>query len=254
MEKWKPLNMEVRSWAISHVLRLEQTSISALKAILRMFKTDSKTLGNQSSALQFKSRIDLLFDLEEIDKTEYNHLIKLMEIRNQFAHNPNAISFSEFDKINPEINRYLLKHCPADLENENDIEIKLKSVFVELFKNTAAKLLSIEIEYTNGIEREMRRFINDKIVENVDKIWTNAIERKIERNSNIPRLYLLESNENEVEDFYNDFRIAMTEFSLQELNKLEGKENTIFKQKEAIKERIERVILDKGKTKLGDST
>jgi hypothetical protein len=100
MQQWKPLNMKLRSSVIGQVLRLEQTSSSALKAILRLFKEQSKTLGNTSSALSFKSKIDLLLDLEEISKTEYSHLLKLMEIRNQFAHNPNAISFISFQTIN----------------------------------------------------------------------------------------------------------------------------------------------------------
>lgn len=244
MEKWKPLNMELRSWAISHVLRLEQTSSSALRAILRMFKTDSKTLGNQSSALPFKSKIDLLLDLEEITKTEYSHLLKLMEIRNQFAHNPNATSFTEFDNINEDINKYLLKHCPADLVAEEDLENKLKSIFVELFKQTAGKLLSIEIEYRGGIHKEMRRYINDKIVENIDYIWTTAIDRNKERKSEIPRLYLLGSDENEVEEFYSDFKISLSEYSLKELRELEGKETTIFKQKETIEEQVKKLKLD----------
>lgn len=82
MEKWKPLNMEIRSWAISRVLGSEQASSSALKAIFRMFKHDPKTLGNKSSVLSLKAKIDLLHDLEEINKVEYNHFQKLMEVRN----------------------------------------------------------------------------------------------------------------------------------------------------------------------------
>src|ERR1700733_14383622 len=97
MEQWEPQNMALRSAVISKVLRLEQTSSSALRAVFRMFKQDSKTLGNSSSALPFKSKIDLLYDLEELDKIEYTHLLKLMEVRNQFAHNPNAVSFRSFE-------------------------------------------------------------------------------------------------------------------------------------------------------------
>lgn len=238
MEKWKPLNMELRSWAISQVLRLEQTSSSALRAIMRMFKSDSKTLGNQSSALPFKSKIDLLFDLEEIDKTEYSHLIKLMEIRNQFAHNPDAISFVEFDNINPDINKYLLKNCPKDLEKEKNTELKLRSIFSELFKQTAGKLLSIEIDYTSGIEKEMRKHINDKVVENLEGIWQKALERNKTNKIATPRLFLMDSIDSDIENFYSDFRITMSEYMIDELKQLEGKEKTIFKQKETFKERI----------------
>ena len=92
MEELKSLNMELRSFVIGNVLRLEQTSTDALRAILRMFNENSKTLGNQSSAFSFKTKIDLLCDLGELEKTHYSHLLKLMEIRNQFAHNIKASS------------------------------------------------------------------------------------------------------------------------------------------------------------------
>lgn len=110
--------MELRSWVISQMLRLEQASSDLIRAIIRLFNENSKTLGNQSSALSFKAKVDLLFDLEEIDKTEYNHLVKLMEIRNQFAHNPNAISFESFDDINADINKYLLKYRPEKIDEK----------------------------------------------------------------------------------------------------------------------------------------
>ncbi|HOH23426.1 MAG TPA: hypothetical protein PLH70_07995 [Bacteroidales bacterium] len=114
MKKWELLNMELRSWDIGQALRLEQTSNNLMRAILRMCKENPKILGNQSSALSFKSKNDLLCDIEEIDSTEYSHLLKMMEIRNQFSHNPNAISFESLDEINPQINKYLEKPLLID--------------------------------------------------------------------------------------------------------------------------------------------
>lgn len=139
MSKWKPLNMKLRSDVISRVLRLEQTSSDALKAILRMFKIDSRTLGNKSSTLSFKSEIDLLVDLEEITPEESVHLQKIMEIRNQFAHNPNAISFSAFQTINSNVYKHLLKNCPDKLKDDVKVENKLKGSFDELFRQMAGK-------------------------------------------------------------------------------------------------------------------
>lgn len=164
MEKWEPLNMELRSWVISQVLRLEQTSSSLMRAILRMFKENPKTLGNQSSALSFKSKIDLLYDLEEIDKTEYKHLLKMMEIRNQFAHNPNAISFESLDQINPQINKYLENQEIEGIDKQGTREDKLKLIFSEIFKRCAGKLLVTEIEYTRGLEKDIRKHINDRVI------------------------------------------------------------------------------------------
>ena len=241
MEKWEPLNMELRSWAIAQVLRLEQTSSSAIRAILRMFNEKSKTLGNQSSALPFRSKIDLLLDLEEIDKNEYAQLIKLMEVRNQFAHNPKAISFEILDRINPDINKFLIRFDTIPSTESATRENRLKTAFSELFKVTAGKLLLIEIEYGNGIQKEMRKHLNDKIVEGMDQIWENAMKRNKEGKITSPTLFFMQGNENEIEDFYMAFKIAMGEFTIAEMDKIKGdKLNTVFKQKETIEETLTR--------------
>lgn len=248
MEKWKPLNMEVRSWVISHVLRLEQTSSSLMRAILRMFNENSKTLGNQSSSLSFKSKIDLLYDLEEIDKTYYNDLLKLMEIRNQFAHNPSAISFEELDNINPDINKYLEKNIPDEIPADSDRETKLKGTFIHLFKKTAGRLLVLEIEYTKGIEKDILKHVNHQIVENLDQIWTSALEKQKEQNTSTPIQYMLLGNPDQLEHFYSNFKLSMSEFTLKELDKIGGdKLKQVFKQKETTEESIAKIEKEKSK-------
>ncbi len=235
MEKWKPLNMELRSWVISRVLRLEQTSSSLLRAILRMFKENPKTLGNQTSALSFRSKIDLLYDIEEIDSSEYNHLLKMMEIRNQFAHNPNAVSFESLDEINPAINKYLEKLEFDGIDKYEKREVKLKFIFSEMFKRCEGKLLVTEIEYTKGLEKDIRKHINDAVVDNLDEIWADAVKRHLTSDLSTPSLFFMNGPEKQIENFYLDFRIAMGEFSQNELSKIEG-ENLmkVFKQKETI--------------------
>ena len=246
MEKWEPLNMELRSWVLSQVLRLEQTSSSLIRAILRMFKENPKTLGSQSSALSFKSKIDLLYDLEEIDKTEYNHMLKMMEIRNQFAHNPNATSFESLDEINPQINKYLEKIEVEGIEEQEAREGKLKLIFSEIFKRCSGKLLVTEIEYTRGLGKEIRKYVNDIVVQNLDEIWTTAVQKYLTSELSTPFLFFMNSPEKQIENFYLDFRIAMGEFSQAELEKIEGdKLKTVFKQKETMTEAIEKAKKEK---------
>lgn len=246
MEKWKSLNTDLRIWVISQVLRLEQTSSSAIRAILRMFKENSKTLGHQSSALSFKSKIDLLYDIEEIDKTEYNHLLKMMEIRNQFAHNPNAVSFESLDEINPQINKYLEKIEVNGVEKQNEREGKLKLIFSEIFKLCAGKLLVIEIEYTRGLGKDIRKHINDTVVENIDRIWKSAVERYLTGELSTPSLFFMNSPEKQIESFYLDFRIAMSEYSQSELKKIEGDGlKTVFKPKETTNETLAKIRKEK---------
>lgn len=245
MEKWQPLNMEIRSWAISHLLRLEQTSSSLMRAILRMFAEKSKTLGNQSSALSFKSKIDLLYDLEEIDKDDYNHLLKLMEVRNQFAHNPNAVSFESFDEINPDINKYLEKNIPQEIDKDTDRETKLKAAFSGMFTKVAGRLLVLEIEYTQGITKDIQKHVNHKVVENIDSIWQDALERSKADKVVSPIQYMMKGNTNQLDVLYSSFKLSMGEFALKEMKELQGpKLKEIFKPKETTEEMVKRFNRD----------
>ena len=239
MEEFKSLNMELRSFVIGNVLRLEQTSTDAIRAILRMFKKNSKTLGNQSSAFSFKTKIDLLYDLGELDKTHYLHLLKLMEIRNQFAHNVKATSFVELDKINPSINKHLSKYTPKEIEKKIDRESILILSFFELFKITAAKLLIIENEYHEGIQKEIRKYINDAIIENIDQIWNNVLAKYRKNNITTTSLFMMSMNNNEIDQYYHDFKISISDFAKDELHKIEDdKLKAVFKQKTTTTESI----------------
>lgn len=242
MEKWEPLNMEIRSWVISQVLRLEQTSSDLIRTMLRLFNKDSRTLGNKSSALSFKSKVDLLYDFEEIDKTEYNHLIKIMEIRNQFAHNHNAISFESLDQINSDLNKYLLKFEPDDLPAETTREEKLKLIFSKLFKQVAGKLLVCQIEYKSGLQAEAKKYINDKVIDNIESVWKLALEKNKENKIHDPTVFITSSSGSELDSFYYDFRVALAEYSLAEIA-LAEKENikAIFKRKVSTEEMLEQI-------------
>ena len=242
MEQWQPLNMEIRSWTISHVLRLEQTSSSLMRAILRMFKEDSKTLGNQSSALSFSAKIDLLYDLEELDSEDYNHLRKLMEIRNQFAHNHNAVSFESFDEINPGINKYLEKNIPAEIDKGADRETKLKAAFSAMFTKVAGTLLVLEIEYTKGITKELQKHVNHKVIENIDSIWQSALERTKADKVFSPIQYTMTGSTNELDMLYSSLKLSIGEFAVKEMDSLKGEEfKRVFKQKETTAEMLARI-------------
>lgn len=250
MEKWAPLNMELRSLVISQVLRLEQTTSKLLKTIFRIFEKDTKTLGNKSSALSFKTKIDLLYDLEEIDKTEYSHLLKIMEIRNQFAHNHNANSFESLDQINDQINKYLLRFEPEEIPKELTREEKLKYIFNDLFKTLAGKLMICQVEYIGGMQDEVKSLINTNIVDNIETIWQKAIDKNKEGKIKEPFNVFMNGSESEIDKFYYDFRVAMSEYALEELEKQEkGEVKKIFKRKSTISIMADR-MLDKAEDEI----
>jgi hypothetical protein len=242
MEKWKPLNMSLRSSVIEHALRLEQAATNIVRSVLRLSGKDTKTLGNQSSAISFKTKIDILFDLEDIGKEEYSNLIKMMEIRNQFAHNPYATSFAKFAEINTDISNYLTKKFPNDVP-EDQCELKLATSYMDLYKISIGRLLSLELEYRAGVEEEMKRYLNDQVIENIDNIWDSVykkyIEGKAESKAGIINVDAFEDYK--IKHLYYDFRIAMTDFFIQKLNELDEKE----KRKEVFQRKVELIKLIK---------
>src|SRR5579862_1310483 len=102
MPKAKVFNAELRSFVLQHTIRQEALASDILKFIFRILKNKTKTLENSSSSLSFMSKINLLYDFDDINKEELAHFIKLLEIRNQFAHNHKCFSFEtlsqEYDK------------------------------------------------------------------------------------------------------------------------------------------------------------
>lgn len=238
MSKWNPLNMQLRSFVISHALRLEQSSTSAVKCILRMFNENSKTLGNKSSALSLKSKMDLLYDLEEISKDEYNHSLKIMEIRNQFAHNPDAISFESLDSINPNINKYLLRFEDEKSKKIEQREEKLKSIFSHLFMVVAGSVMVVDMEYSKGMELQLRRHMNDLVLENIDEIWDRVKKKnKIDSEEDIASS-IFGFNPHSPDHLYSELRIEMIKFAQEESKKIEDKKlEDVFKAKKRIKKK-----------------
>jgi hypothetical protein len=235
MSKWEPLNMELRSSVISHLLRLEQSSTSAIRCILRMFNENSKTLGNKSSALSLKSKMDLLYDLEEINKKEYNHSLKLMEIRNQFAHNPDAISFESLDLINPDINKYLLRFEDEKSKKIKNREEKLKAIFSHLAMLVAGRVMIIDIDYSQGMEVQIRRHVNDIVVENIDEIWERVKKKNNIDSKEHTTSLIFGFNPLSPEFLYSDLRIEMLKYAQEKSKELDGnKLSKVFKPKESI--------------------
>lgn len=241
MEKWKDLNLNLRIQVISTVLRLEQISSEVLKSIFRIFNNSTKTLGHKSSALSFKTKVDLLHDLGELEPLEYSHLIKLMEIRNQFTHNHNVISFESLDNYDDQINKYLMKHCPDNLKNESNREIKLHKTFDHLFMLTYGKLAQISIEYSEGLKTQIRKFVNDKTVENIDNIFEESLAKYMKQR--ISKIGLPDIND-EIRNFFLQLKIDMLSYSSKELSEVNATDSILYKPKESIEK-----ILEKAKIK-----
>jgi hypothetical protein len=84
---------KVRLQVLEHSLQLEGYATLWLSIFLDIDSRISKTLGNKSSAISLNSKINLLIDLGALDSKMSDKFLKLMEIRNQFMHNPHAKTF-----------------------------------------------------------------------------------------------------------------------------------------------------------------
>lgn len=87
------INLPLRQKVLEIALQIEDAVSKLILAYLNIEKEETKTLGNKSSSLSFKSKIDLLHDLDVIKKQEYDELLLLMEFRNKFLHSLECNSF-----------------------------------------------------------------------------------------------------------------------------------------------------------------
>lgn len=174
MQKEKDYNQPLRSSILICSIRCEEAASDALRNLLRTVKPDSKTLSSKSSSLSFKNKIDLLYDIDDIDKDDYGLLLKFMEIRNQFIHNPNCNSFIDLSKQAPELTNFLITKLPNDQKDE---ETSYKQSFKDLFMRTIGKLLILKLEYRKGYTHEMYRYIDAKTLENFQSIYKVAFDK-----------------------------------------------------------------------------
>ncbi len=199
----KDYNIELRSYVLNLALSIEDLSTQITKSLLRKVKPDSKTLDNKSSSLSLKNKIDILYDLDDLDKKTYTKVLKFMEIRNQFIHNPECNSFKDLDIISPDLIKYLKKEFHNENKNQED---SLVESFKKLHLHAFSELLILLGEYKDGEQEEVNRYMNSlvimdiaSILENTEKIW---LERKAKDSTDI------ESLKSEFTLFYNSFKDA----------------------------------------------
>ena len=125
------INLELRSEILDASIHLEYAIDELLLALLVIEKPKRKAITNKSGNLSFKNKIDLLFDLDILIDREHQQLLLLMELRNQFLHNIECISFEKaLDFLGSDKEKKLLKF--ADSENFENKEDRYKNAFGNL--------------------------------------------------------------------------------------------------------------------------
>jgi hypothetical protein len=96
---------------LEKALVLENGINDLTRLYLGIEKEDRRAIGHKSGTLTYKNLLDLLYDIDVLDKHEYLLLLRLMEIRNQFMHN---LACDTFEKavgfLGTDRGKLLLKH------------------------------------------------------------------------------------------------------------------------------------------------
>jgi len=181
--------METRFVIINNVLEIEYRLSNILLLILRILKDNTYTLSHKTSSLSAKNKIDLLFDLSELDKIEYEQFKTIIEIRNQFAHNLRCEAFLNLKEMNSDLTNKLLKYFKNDILDEEE---KYLNLFLQLFNACKKKLEKLLESYLAGLFLEPKKYIAYNIVEDIDiiiedaqKLWYEKSGDSIENNYSV---------------------------------------------------------------------
>ncbi len=130
------------------------------------------TLGNTSSSLSFKQKVDLLIDLGALDSDTKKKFQTFMEIRNQFMHNWDALDYVTcFSFLPPGKDSFLLRSYPQrpSLSMEDKLEAAVKELCIDITDMTVQIIKKIDAKY---IKKGM-----DESNENVVKVLLGSLDR-----------------------------------------------------------------------------
>lgn len=148
------MNNTTRYHILDTSLKVEQLLSELIKNILRIKSESTKTLDNKSSSLTYKAKTDLLFDLGEINKYEYNIFIKFSEIRNQFVH---VLEVREYIDLPLDLQNYLNKKFPCKKQQAENL--RLTCSYDELQATVVAKIKMLSKEYDYGQSTDYEKYI-----------------------------------------------------------------------------------------------
>lgn len=140
-----------------------------LAALLDIDHRNSKTLGHKSSSLSLKNKIDLLTDMNSMNRDDAKKYELFMGIRNQFVHVHSANSFQNcFANLNGASNR-LLKLYPQNtqLDIEQQLELGVTSLIVDLTNITINLVDKLREKIAKDVQPKIQKELLNKLLESV---------------------------------------------------------------------------------------
>lgn len=181
------MNLDTRIFVLEKALLVEKTITSILELFLNVEVPKKKALTNKSGGLSFINKLDLLYDIEVFDDTEYMTILLLMQYRNQFMHNYECNTFIDaFEFLGSDKKNRLLFYAENKLEERD--EQKIKDAFNKLYIEIL-KILRTKLDLKKSIIAENKDYfdaLNNKVILLFDKYLelSDLIFDYLEPNSN----------------------------------------------------------------------
>ena len=188
----KEINIEVRSEILEYSLIIEGAINSLLLTYLGVTgKSNTKLFGNKAG-ISFKSKIDLLYDIDVLSKKEHSDLELQMIFRNKFIHMLECNSFLfVLNQLDSGIKNKFKSHMndPTKIDNEDSCKESYRNIYGTnlnfILKKFKLKRQSIEDKrnlITLLLEKEIR--ITDISFGFIDKLLVSLEETILKSSGN----------------------------------------------------------------------
>ncbi len=167
--------VDARPFVIEESVLFEYNLSLIICKLLDIDISKSKSFGNSSSSLSFANKVNLLLDINVIDKNDKLKFEKLSEIRNQFAHNKDASDFTKCFSCISGLKTFLEKLYGSNIDKLKNEEAQNSALFQNLL-NDLTKILKKFIGAIIKKESDFQNaMLNQKYIETIDE-FSNSDE------------------------------------------------------------------------------
>ena len=159
------INIEIRSEILKYSLHLENAINSLLLAYLGIIDKSSTKLFGNKAGISFKSKIDLLYDIDVLSKREHAALELQMNFRNKFIHDIECNSFlavlNMFDNgIKNRFKKYLKND--GEINNEESCKKACRELFISNM-DVAIKKVELKMQFVEDKRELIQSLINKEV-------------------------------------------------------------------------------------------
>ena len=160
------MGSQKRHLVIELAVIFESSVSTVLCILLDIDIANSKAFGNSSQSLSFANRLTILADLNVINKKDKIKFEYFSAIRNQFAHNRDAVDFTScFSFIGMENNLSKLYKIEGAAEKEVICEKLFFELYADLLEIYNKAVASCMQKSTNKGKDDAKKYLLDNLIE-----------------------------------------------------------------------------------------